>query len=198
MKSRLAWLALTGVLLLAGCAAFNSLTVYVSSTGDWPVERKPGSFAFERLPSQQAQAEDTAALEAAALGALLKAGFTPAAPGQEPEVLVQVGARDRLIGVQVWDDPLWWRGGFGTWRHGPWMGPSWGRSGWYQVPRYEREVALLIRARSDGRPLFETRAASEGNASPGPRALAAMYDAALMDFPRLGLNPRRVVVTLPE
>jgi hypothetical protein len=46
--------------------------------------------------------------------------------------------------------------------------------------------------------LFETRAAGEGNASPGPRALAAMYHAALMDFPRLGLNPRRVVVTLPE
>jgi hypothetical protein len=197
MRSRLAWLALVGV-LLAGCAAFNSLTVYVSSTGDWPAQRKPGSFAFERLPSQQAQAEDTAALEAAALGALLRTGFTPAAPGQEPEVLVQVGARDRLIGVQVWDDPLWWRGGYGTWRHGPWMGPYWGLSGWYQVPRYEREVALLIRDRSDGRPLFETRAASEGSSSPGPRALAAMYDAALMDFPRLGLNPRRVVVTLPE
>jgi len=198
MKSRLAWLTLAGVLLLAGCAAFNSLTVYVSSTGDWPAERRPGIFAFERLPSQQAQVEDTAALEAAALGALLKAGFTPAAPGQEPEVLVQVGARDRLIGVQVWDDPLWWRGGFGTWRHGPWMGPYWGWSGWYQVPRYEREVALLIRERGDGRPLFEARAASEGNASPGPRALAAMYDAALMDFPRLGLNPRRVIVPLPE
>lgn len=198
MKSRLAWLAWAGVLLLAGCAAFNSLTVYVSSTGDWPAERQPGSFAFERLPSQQAQAEDTAALEAAALGALLRTGFRPTAPGQEPEVLVQVGARDRLIGVQVWDDPLWWRGGFGYWRYGPWMGPYWGMSGWYQVPRYEREVALLIRNRSDGRPLFETRAASEGNSSPGPRALAAMYDAALMDFPRLGLNPRRVVVTLPE
>lgn len=198
MKSRLAWLAVAGVLLLSGCAAFDSLTVYVSSTGDWPAERKPGSFAFERLPSQQAQAEDTAALEAAALGALLKAGFAPVAPGQEPEVLVQVGARDRLIGVQIWDDPLWWRGGYGSWRYGPWMGPYWGWSGWYQTPRYEREVALLIRARGDGRPLFETRAASEGNSAPGPRALAAMYDAALMDFPRLGLNPRRVVVTLPE
>jgi hypothetical protein len=198
MKSRLAWLAVAGVLLLSGCAAFDSLTAYVSSTGDWPAERKPGSFAFERLPSQQAQAEDTAALEAAALGALLKAGFAPVAPGQEPEVLVQVGARDRLIGVQIWDDPLWWRGGYGSWRYGPWMGPYWGWSGWYQTPRYEREVALLIRARGDGRPLFETRAASEGNSAPGPRALAAMYDAALMDFPRLGLNPRRVVVTLPE
>lgn len=199
MKPRLGWLAVAGaMLLLAGCAAFDSLTVFVSSSGEWPAARQPGSYAFERLPSQQAQAEDTAALEAAARGALLRAGFTPAEPGQEPEVLVQVGARDRLIGFQVWDDPLWWRGGFGSWRHGPWMGPYWGWSGWHQVPRFEREVALLIRERSDGRPLFETRAATEGYPSPGPRTLAAMFDAALMDFPRQGLNPRRVVVTLPE
>jgi hypothetical protein len=198
MKSRLAWLVLASVLLLAGCAAFNTLTVYVSSTGDWPTDRRAGSYAFERLPSQQAQAEDTAALEAAAQGALLKAGFTPAAPGQEPAVLVQVGARDRLIGVQVWDDPLWWRGGYGTWRHGPWMSPYWGMSGWAQVPRYEREVALLIRDRASGKPLFEARASSEGSGGSGARALAAMFDAAMMDFPRLGLNPRRVVMTLPE
>ncbi len=198
MRSRLAWLVLASALLLAGCAAFNTLTVYVSSTGDWPTDRRAGSYAFERLPSQPAQAEDTAALEAAAQGALLKAGFTPAAPGQEPAVLVQVGARDRLIGVQVWDDPLWWRGGYGNWRYGPWMSPYWGMSGWTQVPRYEREVALLIRDRASGKPLFEARASSEASGSPGARALAAMFDAAMMDFPRLGLNPRRVVVTLPE
>ena len=198
MSSRLGWSALCAVFLLAGCAAFNSLTVLVSTTGDWPAERKAGSYAFERLPSQQAQAEVTAELEAAAQGALLRAGFTPVAAAQEPDVLVQVGARDRLIGVQVWDDPLWWRGGYGYWRHGPWMSPYWGMSGWYQVPRYEREVAVLIRDRASGKPLFEARASSEGNSSPGARVLSAMFNAALMDFPRLGLNPRQVVVTLPE
>jgi hypothetical protein len=66
------------------------------------------------------------------------------------------------------------------------------------VPRYEREVAVLIRDRASGKPLFEARASSEGNSSPGARVLSAMFNAALMDFPRLGLNPRQVVVTLPE
>jgi hypothetical protein len=28
--------------------------------------------------------------------------------------------------------------------------------------------------------------------------LGALFEAALMDFPRLGMNPRRVVVQLPE
>ena len=197
MRSRRAWLLVAVALLLAGCAALDSLTVDVSSTGDWPAGRASGSYAFERLPSHQAQAELTAGLEAAARGALLRAGFRPAAESEAPDVLVQVGARDRLLGVQVWEDPLWWRGGYGPWRYGPWMSPYWGPSGWYQVPRYEREVAVLIRDRASGRPLFEARASSEGNGSPGARELAAMFDAALMDFPRLGLNPRRVVVPLP-
>ena len=65
--------------------------------------------------------------------------------------------------------------------------------------RYEREVAVLIRDRATGKPLFEARASNEGNtATAGSGTLAAMFQAALMDFPRLGINPRQVVVTLPE
>ena len=52
--------------------------------------------------------------------------------------------------------------------------------------------------RQTGQALFEARASSEGSGGSGARALAAMFDAAMMDFPRLGLNPRRVVMTLPE
>ena len=40
--------------VLGGCAAFNNLASDVSSYGPWPAERKPASFVFERLPSQQA------------------------------------------------------------------------------------------------------------------------------------------------
>ena len=43
--------------LLAGCAAMNSLTSDVASYSAWPADRKPGSYAFERLPSQQARPE---------------------------------------------------------------------------------------------------------------------------------------------
>jgi hypothetical protein len=62
-----------------------------------------------------------------------------------------------------------------------------------------REVAVLIRDRASGKPLYEARASNEGNtASAGSGTLSAMFQAALMDFPRLGINPRQVVVTLPE
>ena len=197
MRSTAPWLALAGAVLLAGCAAMNSLSTDVSSFGEWPAGRPPGSYAFERLPAQQARAAESDVLEAAAQGALLKAGFTAAAPGVQPDVLVQVGARSSLAGHQAWDDPLWWRGGFGYWRYGPWLSPHWAVSARYDFPRYEREVAVLIRDRASGKPLFEARASSEGNARAGSETLAAMVEAALMDFPRLGMNPRRVVVPLP-
>lgn len=185
------------LLLLGGCAAMNTLTAEVSSFGEWPAGRSPGSYAFERLPSQQARAAETEALEAAARGALARAGFTPVAAGGTPDVLVQVGTR---VGRSEppWADPFWWRGGFGTWRHSPWGGPRWGYSAQFDISaRFEREVALLIRDRASGKPLFEARASHESVSSTASApTLAAMFSAALTDFPKLGLNPRRVTVPL--
>lgn len=189
---------LAGAALLSGCATLNTVSSSVASFGEWPAERKPGSYAFERLPSQQARAAESEALEASARNALEKAGFTPSADGKEPDVLVQVGARDARYVVSPWDDPMWWRGSFGYWRYGPWVSPRWGVNMRYDsFPRYERQVALLIRDRATGKPLFETRATSEGNARSDAALLSAMFEAAMMDFPRLGMNPRRVVVELP-
>ena len=181
---------------LSGCAALNSVTSDVSSFGEWPSARKPGTFAFERLPSQQTRAAETDALEAAARPALLKAGFTAVAAGAEPEVLVQVGSR---VGRSepTWAAPIWWGGSFGYYRHGPWIGPRWGLNYQYDALRYDREVAVLIRDRSSGKPLFEARASNEGIASNASgNTLAAMFEAAMLDFPRLGMNPRRVSVPL--
>ena len=61
-------------------------------------------------------------------------------------------------------------------------------------PRYEREVALLIRDRSSGKPLFEARASTEGFQKLTGLALAPLFTAALTGFPALGDNPRRVLV----
>ncbi len=186
---------LLGVALLGGCAAMRSVSSDVSSFGDWPAERKAGTYAFERLPSQAAQAAEAAALEAAALPALAKAGFTPAAAGAAPDVLVQLGARSQISDNGAWNDPLWWRGGFGFWRHGPWMSPRWSLSMRSDFARYDREVAVLLRDRVSGKPLFEARAVNEGNLdSADAKTLGAMFEAALMDFPKLGINPRRVTV----
>lgn len=194
------WL-LTGLLaataVLAGCAGMRTVSSEVSSYGEWPEGRARGSYAFERLPSQQAQAAEAERLEAAAAAALAQAGFKPADAGKEPDVLVQVGMRDTRYLVQPWDDPLWWRGGFGYWRHGPWGSPRWALSMQYDFPRYQTQVGLLLRDRASGKPLYETRAATESNVRADSATLGALFQAALMDFPRLGMNPRRVVVELP-
>ena len=193
---------LLGAALLGGCATVRTLSTEVSSYGDWPAERQAGTYAFERLPSQQAQAAASETLEAAARGALEKAGFKPVEAGKEPTVLVQVGARDARYVLSPWDDPLWWRGGFGYWRHGPWLSPRWGASYRYDsprhdFPRYEQQVALLLRDRASGKPLYETRAAVESNLRADDAVFGALFEAALLDFPRQGVNPRRVVVELP-
>ena len=111
--------------------------------------------------------------------------------------LVQVGLRvGRNVGP--WVDNLWWRVGFGYYRNGPWISPRWGLGLHFDPGRYEREVALLIRDRAAGKPLFEARASHESSGSfAGPATLAALFEAALMDFPKVGVNPRRVVVQLP-
>lgn len=188
--------ALGAAALLAGCATLTTISTEVSTFGDWPAGRAPGSFAFERLPSQQAQADQMQVLEDAARAALLQAGFTPAAEGTPPDVLVQVGARSSRAEFQPWDDPLWWRGGFGYWRR-PWLGPGWHAHAHSTPTRWEREVAVLIRDRSSGQPLFEARASSEGSLRLDPAVLGAMFQAALKDFPQRGINPRTVRVPLP-
>ena len=189
--------ALAGAAALAGCAGIDTVTSDVSSFGDWPAGRAPGRYAFERLPSQQAQADAVQQLEDAARPALAQAGFQPAAAGGTPDVLVQVGARVSRTDRSPWDDPLWWHGGFGSWRHGPWRGPVWGASWRLDPPRYDREVAVLLRDRASGAPLFEARASSEGfQRSTDGTALQPLFRAALLDFPATGVNPRQVVVPL--
>lgn len=191
---------------LGGCAALNQVSSEVSTFGDWPAGRAPGTFAFDRLPSQQARADRQQRLEDAARPALERAGFRAAAPGSEPELLVQLGARVSRAERAPWDDPLWWHGGFGYWRHAGWRGPLWAGPGWrgygvtggyYDSPRYDREVALLIRERSSGKPLYEAHASNEGYSRSGDGLIAPMFTAALTGFPAAaGVNPRQVSVPL--
>jgi predicted small secreted protein len=180
--------------VLAGCAGPRSVSNDVSSFGDWPAGRAPGSFAFDRLPSQQALGAETDRVEAAALPALQRAGFVPATDAQAADVLVQVATRSKRSDTAFWGEPAWFHGGVNHWRWGPWFGPTWIYVPAHEFPRFEREVAVLIRDRATGRSLFEARATSEGTAATDDVLLAAMFEATLMDFPRQGVNPRRVVV----
>jgi hypothetical protein len=194
--------------LLAACASLNTLQAQVASYGSWPAQRKPGTYAFERLPSQQARADAQQRLEDAARPALEGAGFTAAASGESPDVLVQVGARITRYERSPWDDPFWYGGyygyGYGYWRGRPWPGvyrpypfypyyPYWHYS---EPARYEREVGLLLRDRGNGTPLYEARASSDGYSSGGDELLSALFRASMADFPNSGSVPHSVTLQL--
>lgn len=195
----LALLALAA--LLAGCAA-TQLDASVHTAGAWPQGRDPGSFAFERLPSQQARPEQQAQLEAAALPALERAGFKPA--GTAPaDVLVQLADRS----LQGWvPDPFFqpgWSLYAGRWR-GPAWGPGWGPGwgwGWGAgmggIPISLTEVSVLILDARSQKPLYESRAATDGP-RPDETTHTALFAAALKDFPFNAVSPRRVTVELPK
>ena len=197
-RSILTAAALVAAATLSGCAALNTVTSEVATYGDWPAGRAPGRYAFERLPSQNARAERQAELEGAAARALEAAGFKPA-PAAEADVIVQIGARVSRTELSPWDDPLWWRWGGGYWRNPVWRSPSRlsysanFNTGW--TTRYERSVGLLLRDRASGTPLYEAHAQTDGSSAGDSALLAAMFAAALKDFPASGaVNPRLVSV----
>ncbi|MBC7991722.1 MAG: DUF4136 domain-containing protein [Rhizobacter sp.] len=192
--SSVALLALAAA--LTACASLNSVESEVSTYSQWPTERKPTTYAFERLPSQQARAQEQAELEAVARPALASAGFTEVADLKTADVTVQVGARISRTDRPVYDDPFWWRGGLYYSRYGrPFWGPSFSMA--YDSPRYDREAALLIRDRQSNQPLYEARAVNDGLTTGGPQLLGGLFLAAMKDFPQAGVNPRRVSVQLP-
>lgn len=185
---------------LTACSGPYTVSADVASYGNWPAGRNAGSYAFERLPSQQ-QSEEAAkrqtALEDAARSALEKAGFKPAADAKSAGVLVTLGARITAYDPVPWDDPLWWR-----WR-GHMFAPrygyaGWGGWGWRHDPffdrRYDRAVAVLVRDRASGEALFETHASNEGMTMGSDSTIAALFDAALADFPKVNPQSHRVSV----
>ena len=93
----------------------------VSSFSRWPAGRAPSTYAFERLPSQQAQPQQAQMLEDAARRAVEGAGFGAVPEGITPDVTVQLGARITEKDRSPFDDPFWY-GGIGPW-HRPFARP---------------------------------------------------------------------------
>ena len=193
--------AATALAALGGCAAFNSVDSAVTSYSTWPDARKPSTYAFERLPSQQAMPQQAQVLEDAARVAVEGAGFVPVPAGAAPDVTVQLGARVTEFDRSPFDDPFWYGaagpfhrpffyggyggyGRFGRGFRGPYRGGFWGGGAGWDSSYFEREVAVLIRDKKTGQPLYETRASSDGTTADVVRLLPAMYGAAMKDFPR--------------
>jgi hypothetical protein len=50
--------------------------------------------------------------------------------------------------------------------------------------RYQREVAILVRDRASGKPLYEAHASNTGITQGGAETVTAMFDATLAEFPK--------------
>jgi hypothetical protein len=193
-------LLVAALLALGGCATVRTIDSDVSTYSQWPPGRTPGTYAFERLPSQQARAGEQQALEDAARSAIESAGFAPAADAATADVQVQLAARLDAVATSYYGDPFGTFGGTIGWRRpfGYRSGASFGFGFRFPQPAvYERQVMLLLRDRQTGQALFEARASSDSSSAAFAIALPALFQAAMKDFPNGGVNPRRISTELP-
>jgi hypothetical protein len=188
-------LLLSAALLLSGCAALKTISPEVRSFGSWPEGRAAGTYAFERLPSQQQPLSRAAQWEQQAAPALAKAGFKLAADPAKADVIVALGVRVGISDADPWSDPLWhrWNAPLYAWRFG--MPPR--SHPMFIERRYEREVGLLIRDRASGQPIYEARASHDGATRGDDALMAALFEAALTGFPKAHPEARFIPIQLP-
>ena len=188
-------------LLQVGCSSMRLVDTDVTSFT--PAAAKavnvPASYRFERLPSQQARAEQQAQLEGLAVPVLSLFGLSR--NDQAAQYSVQIEVRVQQDTADLWESP--W---FGVSRHhfiG--YGFGWGRFGRVgtvaihtDFPAYRREVAVVMRSLPDNQIVYESRAQHEGRWSDDAAIVPAMLQAALNGFPKAPPGLRKVNIEIPR
>jgi len=177
--------------VLAGCATNrmidSSVRSFNTATADLPLEG-PFSFRFDRLPSQQADAQAQDRLEEIALPVLAQKRLVPdtLAPRFTLELRIAVDAINQT-------DPFYAYWGFGTIGSGLWAQPM---PMGLQATRYRYTVHLLLRDAANKTVVFESTATHEGPWSDRAAVLPAVLLAAVQDFPQGSDIARRVLIDL--
>jgi hypothetical protein len=181
-----------GMAALTGCAGIKVIDPNVRSFGTAPADL-PRTFQFERLPSQDAQADQAARMESQAEPALLAAGFRKA---DDAAYSIQVHARRSAVLTDPWEPWPGYRArfwaGFGprplmfNWR---WT------SSWDSASNLY-EVAVVIRDRKQNKVVYESRAEFDVRVD-NDRYWTPMFQAVLADFPQGKPDVHPVQVTLP-
>lgn len=194
-----AWVVMLS--LLAGCGGMRLVDSDVQAISTLPAGSTAlaeARYRFERLPSQTTQAQFPR-LQALAEAALARAGLVRDDSGAKYSV--QIGARVESFLVDPWGYPWrdpWWPGSYGHAMIGS-GAPMWGFGMRYPPSTaYKREVSLILRELRSGQVVYETHAVHDGPWHDTDPVLAAMFDAALKDFPHPPAGVRRVKVEIPR
>ena len=178
-------------LALAGCATHrvidSSVRSFATATVDMP-PAGPFSFRFERLPSQQAEAQTQDWLENMALPVLAQKGLVPNA--QAPRFTLELRVAMDAINQTSPFHAYW---GFGSMGSDLWAQPA---PMGLQAPRYRYAVHLLLRDAANKSVVFESTATHEGPWSDRAAVLPAVLLAAVQDFPQGGDKGRQVLIDL--
>ncbi|MDP3136386.1 MAG: DUF4136 domain-containing protein [Burkholderiaceae bacterium] len=185
--------------------ALLSLGLLAACASNWIIDSRVRAFAgmgipagatyrFERLPSQQTLGQQQEMIESLAADALARAGLRR--DDAQPRYSIQLSARVQRESRGLWDD-VWMGWGFGGPRdfsfgigYNTWLPPFPPP----QSPYYLHEVGLVMRELATGQIAYETRASYQGPWSDTNAVLAAMFEAALKDYPNPPVGVRTVNV----
>ena len=185
------WVVVLVSLALAGCGTprliDSSVRSFNTANAELPLEG-PFSFRFERLPSQQADAQSQDRLEEIALPVLAQKGLVPDALAARFTLELRMAA-DAITQA----DPFHAHWGFGSMGSGLWAQPM---PMGLQATRYRYTVHLLLRDVANKTVVFESTATHEGPWSDRAAVLPAVLLAAVQDFPHGSDKPRRVLIDL--
>lgn len=182
--------------VLTGCATMSTVESDVQSFATTPTPVQPGTFRFERLPSQDVDAAQAASLENMAQAALAKLGFSRNDTGARYSVQIGAGTAET---VSAYPEPLFGRltlTPFG--RPRMWHGRHFYGSPWLlDRESYVTRVRVEIRDLGTGKVVYESTATNGESWFNPARVLPALFEAAMADFPTPPKGVRKVVVKLP-
>jgi hypothetical protein len=191
-------LLLLTLTLLTGCGGMRLVDAQVQAISTLPAGAAfpaDARYRFERLPSQAGQTS-TERLEALAQAALAQVGLLRDDAAAQYSVLLGVRVGSYL--VDDYGRPL----GSGWPGQTHVMISSGGMFGWgmrFPPPtHYRRKVSLLIRDLHSGQVVYETRAVNDNPWGDTDPILAALFEAALQDFPHPPAGPRQINIEIPR
>lgn len=186
--------------LLSGCSSVRLVDAQVQAVSTLPAGEtiaQGARFRFERLPLQATQL-GTEQLEAMAQTALERVGLVR--DDAQAQYSVLLGVRVSPYLVDTYGRPMsgLWGPGYGQFM----IGSGGSMMGWGMryppSPLYRREVSLLLRDLRSSQVVYETRAVNDNPWSDSNNVLAALFEAALQDFPNPPQTVRQINIEIPR